>query len=482
MPKGHAAADALPAILSEVLDALALPSHATNRLTVTGAESLPSCFPVTELAAAAIGAAGLAVSELLGSVGPPPAVTVDRRLASAWFGVSVRPRGWSMPAAWDPIAGDYRAADGWIRLHTNAPRHRAAALAVLGCAGERDAVAAAVSSEAAEVLESAIERAGGCAAAMRSPEAWQSLDQGRAVRAEPIVSIAETPGLRRSPWRPDPNRPLAGIRILDLTRVLAGPVATRFLAGLGAEVLRIDPPGWTEPSLEPDVTLGKVCARLDLRQVADRTQFETLLSEADILVHGYRPGALEGLGYGEARRRALNPDLIDVALCAYGWTGPWAGRRGFDSLVQMTTGIAAAGMRWKQADRPVPLPVQALDHATGYLMAAAAIRGLITRLREARSVTARLSLARTALLLTDHAGGAPGTAVGEHQDRDYAPDIEQTAWGAALRLRSPVRFNGLPLRWERPACALGSTEATQVETFARSSAPGRLAGSTGTGP
>ncbi|MGH1588100.1 hypothetical protein ACRBEV_06725 [Methylobacterium phyllosphaerae] len=159
MPKGHAAADALPAILSEVLDALALPSHATNRLTVTGAESLPSCFPVTELAAAAIGAAGLAVSELLGSVGPPPAVTVDRRLASAWFGVSVRPRGWSMPAAWDPIAGDYRAADGWIRLHTNAPRHRAAALAVLGCAGERDAVAAAVSSEAAEVLESAIERA-----------------------------------------------------------------------------------------------------------------------------------------------------------------------------------------------------------------------------------------------------------------------------------------------------------------------------------
>ncbi len=125
-------------------------------------------------------------------------------------------------------------------------------------------------------------------------------------------------------------------------------------------------------------------------------------------MHGYRPDALERLGYGAARRRTLNPDLIDVALCAYGWAGPWAGRRGFDSLVQMAAGIAAAGQRWMRAERPVPLPVQALDHATGYLMAAASIRGLIARRSEGRAVTARLSLARTACLLTDHPGSAPG--------------------------------------------------------------------------
>lgn len=163
----------------------------------------------------------------------------------------------------------------------------------------------------------------------------------------------------------DARRPLAGIKVLDFTRVLAGPVATRFLAGLGADVLRIDPPEWDEPGVVPDVILGKRCARLDLHTAEDRRVFEALLARADIVVHGYRPGAMARLGYDEGERRTINPGLVDVSLCAYGWTGPWAGRRGFDSLVQMSIGIAEAGMRWQQAERPVPLPVQALDHATG---------------------------------------------------------------------------------------------------------------------
>ncbi|WCS24564.1 CoA transferase [Methylobacterium sp. NMS14P] len=465
MRERHADHDALPPILAEALAALALPPEAADRLTITGTGSLPSCFPVTALATASIAAAGLAVSELLGRSGRAPAVTVDQHLASAWFGTSVRPQGWTLPAAWDPIAGDYRAADGWIRLHTNAPRHRAASLAILDCPGEREAVAAAVADASAEDLETAILRAGGCAAAMRGIDDWEGLDQGRAVRDEPLVSVTERPVQHPAPWRPDPARPLAGIRVLDLTRILAGPVATRFLAGLGADVLRIDPPGWDEPSLAPDVTLGKVCTRLDLRRADDRQHFETLLAEADILVHGYRPDALERLGYGAARRLALNPDLIDVALCAYGWTGPWAGRRGFDSLVQMATGIAAAGQRWSQAERPVPLPVQALDHATGYLMAAASVRGLIARQREGRAVTARLSLARTARLLTDHPGSAPGPAFDGVRDLDHAPEIEQTAWGPTLRLHAPVGIDGAPLRWDRSAGPLGATEAAQVRTL-----------------
>jgi crotonobetainyl-CoA:carnitine CoA-transferase CaiB-like acyl-CoA transferase len=178
--------------------------------------------------------------------------------------------------------------------------------------------------------------------------------------------------------------------VLDLTRVLAGPVATRFLAGYGADVLRIDPPGWNEPGVIPEVTLGKRCARLDLTQAADRATFETLLAEADVLVHGYRPAALERLGYSEAYRRQRNPSLIDVALDAYGWTGPLAGRRGFDSLVQMSCGIADHGMRRQGAGKPVPLPVQALDHATGYLIAAAVVRALIARLSDGRVQQARL--------------------------------------------------------------------------------------------
>ena len=434
--------------------ALNLPGEALNRLGISGTGALPSALPVTDFAAATIGIAALAVSELAGLAAP---VSVGRRLASLWFGWSLRPLGWEVPAPWDPIAGDYRADDGWIRLHTNAPHHRAAALGVLSCEATREAVGAAVGGWSAEALESSIVSAGGCAAEMRSATAWADHPQGRAVAKEPLLAFtteAESPSI----WSPRPARPLAGLRVLDLTRVLAGPVATRFLAGFGAEVLRIDPPDWDEPPVVPEVTLGKRCARLDLRSPSDRSVFERLLSEADILVHGYRSDALGALGYDAAARRAIRPGLIDVALDAYGWTGPWRHRRGFDSLVQMSAGIAAAGMAWKGAEQPVPLPVQALDHGCGYLVAATAVRGVIARLRGEGAMTARLSLARTAALLTSIETGPPVPELPDAVDADFAAVEEPTSWGPARRLLAPMRIDGAEWRWARPATALGSAE------------------------
>jgi len=225
---------------------------------------------------------------------------------------------------------------------------------------------------------------------------------------------------------------LAGIKVLDLTRVLAGPVASRFLAGLGADVLRIDPPTWNEPGVVPDVTLGKRCARLDLQVKADRELFEGLLKDADILLHGYRADALERLGYGLAERQLLAPGLIDVCLNAYGWSGPWQNRRGFDSLVQMSSGIAEAGMHWQHADKPTPLPLQALDHATGYLMAASAIKLLVQRLSDGLGGSARLSLARTAKLLIG-AGAGTDEPLRAEEESDQGLLVEQTPWGPAHR-------------------------------------------------
>lgn len=393
--------------------------------------------------------------------GQLPAVEVDRRLASFWFSSSLRPIGWQVPPLWDSVAGDYATRDGWIRLHTNAPHHRAAAERVLGACSDRAAMAAKVAQWASTELEQAVVEAKGCAAEMRSWAQWRQHPQGLAVNAEPLVHFFADQDEQAKSWQGSVERPLAGIKVLDLTRVLAGPTASRFLAGFGAEVLRIDPPTWNEPGVVPEMTLGKRCARLDLQVPADRAVFESLLKDADILLHGYRANALENLGFGVERRRQLAPGLIDVCLNAYGWSGPWQNRRGFDSLVQMSSGIAEAGQRWKHADNPMPLPVQALDHATGYLMAASAIRLLTERLRSGHGGSARLSLARTARLLID-CGSGTSEALRAEEEQDQDSLLEQTPWGLAHRLLAPVQIIGTPLQWALPATDLGAHQPQWV--------------------
>lgn len=411
----------------------------------TGPARLPAWFAVADLAQATVRATGLELAALTGA----RALTVDQRLALKWFGMTLRPIGWDLPAAWDPIAGDYAARDGWIRLHTNAPRHRRAALAALNCAADRAVVAATVADWSVDDLETAVITAGGAAAAMRSLTDWASHPQGRALAAEPLIAWSMA-------GSGHPPVGLIGLRVLDLTRVLAGPVATRVLAGFGAEVLRLDPPDWDEPGVEPEVTLGKRCAGLDLRSSADRAVFEALLGRADVLVHGYRPGALAGLGYDTERLRRIAPALTEISLDAYGWTGPWAGRRGFDSLVQMSSGIAAEGMVRAGADRPVPLPVQALDHATGWLMAAAVLRALRRRNLTGQIWSARLSLARTALLLTAPGSREEKAEMSPETPADLADGIEATGWGPAGRLRFPLLLDKTGPEWRYPASPLRS--------------------------
>lgn len=423
-----------------------------------GAGSLPSIFPVTDLAAATIGAAGLAVAELIGlRHGAPPAVAVDRRLASFWFDTSLRPVGWKLPPNRDPVTGDYETADGWIRLHANAPHHRAAILRVLDCAtGD---VADAIAKWRAPDLENAIVEAKGCAAQMLTQEAWASHPQGMAVAGEPLLWRKPTPAADAPAWTIPRARPLQGVRVLDLTRIVAGPVATRFLAGYGAEVLRLDPLIWDEPGAAPEFTLGKRCGRIDLRATEGRRLFRQLLRDADVLVHGYRSDALGALGFDAEQRRRVNPGLVDVSLDAYGWTGPWKARRGFDSLVQMSCGIADAGMRRLGRPRPTPLPVQALDHATGYLLAAAAVRGLTERMRSGSGSEVRASLARTAALLAQGAGAVDAASLQPETRADCTMPSETTAWGRARRVNAPLDIAGAPMAWDLPAGPLGASPA-----------------------
>lgn len=443
--------------LSAMTDSSGDEQGTARDVSFAGSDSLPSVFPVSDLAAAAVAAAGVAVADFMtAAFGARQRVEVDRRLASLWFGFSIRPIDWALPAPWDPIAGDYATADGWIRLHTNAPHHRNAALSVLGVPADKQAVASVVARWKAAELETAIVEKKGCAAAMRSLSEWKIHPQGQAVTRERLIEARATADSGDPLNLSSPERPLQGIRVLDLTRVLAGPVATRFLAGLGADVLRIDPPTWDEPGVVPDVTLGKRCARLDLRDADGRTTFLQLLRRADVLVHGYRSDALDNLGLDARLRRDIRPGLVDVSLDAYGWTGPWRNRRGFDSLVQMSAGIADAGMKTLGRDRPTPLPVQALDHATGYLVAAAAVRGLRERVETGRGFEGRTSLARVAeLLLSVPAAGIAGN-LRAADEADWSDGIEATDFGMARRLRPPVSVGSTRLRWDRPARKLGS--------------------------
>ncbi len=440
-------------LLKEIWGSVQGNLSAIDGISFAGEGSLPSYFAVTDLAAASMGATGLALAELTQNLD----VRVDRRLASFWFNKTISPIGWKIPP--EPALGpaDYRTRDGWIRLHTNAPHHRDAALRVLGVPANPEAVAAAVSAWNATELEAAMVANGACAAEMRSWQDWQHHPQGRAVLAEPLLYWRSGSTAAPSPWVPSSTRPLAGIKVLDMTRVLAGPAATRLLAGLGATVLRIDPPWWDEPSGAPEMSLGKRCTRLDVREEKGLERWKALLSEADVFVHGYRSDALTALGVDAEQRQNIRPGLIDVSLDAYGFTGPWKHRRGFDSLVQMSMGIAEAGQRLSGSDRPFPLPVQALDHGTGYLLATAIMRALTIRVATGVGSIVNGSLARTGALLmqtleTERIEQPLLTPIGP---ADWSDTLEITQWGSAKRLKWPVTVTGVEMAWSPGAGALG---------------------------
>jgi hypothetical protein len=441
-------------------------------VALTGPQGvLPSVYDTTGFATATVGAAALAVAELAAvrSAAPLAGVEVDRGAASASFRFEglLQAEGWELPPVWDPVAGDYATADGWIRLHTNYRHHLGAALDVLGVVAEREAVATEVARWRGDELEAAVVAAGGCAAVMRTADEWASHPAGRATAGErPVVIGAPVPisgGTGPDLAQRPGSAPLAGIRVLDLTRVIAGPVATRYLAGYGADVLRIDPPGFEEvAALLPEATAGKRCAFLDLTDAADRERFEQLVGEAHVVVGGFRPGALAGLGYGPDGLRAINPALITVTHDAYGWAGPWARRRGFDSLVQMSTGIAAAGAAAAGTDRPTPLPAQALDHGTGHLLAAATCRALTRLLADGVAADVRGSLV-----------GAANVVVANPAVDDRPPSVTtasaalergETAWGPLRRVPLAGCIAGITPSWSIDAGPLGRHPASFTRT------------------
>jgi hypothetical protein len=349
-------------------------------------------FAVSAVRDALEAAAELAVARGL----PEPAITLrdDEVVAAFESERRLRAPGLEGVSGFAELSRFVETADGWIRTHANYPHHRAALLAVLG---EPDPLGAARGWAAVE-LETAIVTQGGCAAAVRTAHEWASSPQGQAVWTERTPCDSGDRPLSRTG-----ELPASGVRVLDLTRVIAGPVGTRYLGALGADVLRIDPPAL--PELPLQVADGVVGKRLVERDLHSEPLTADELDGFDVVVHGYRPGALARLGLDGGALAVRRPQLTVVQLSAWGTRGPWGTRRGFDSLVQAATGIADA-LRAPDGT-PGALPVQALDHATGYRIAAAALRGLASRARGDGAEHTQLALAQTAADLMRLRGQTP---------------------------------------------------------------------------
>lgn len=440
-----------------------LPADALAMLRLTGSEPvLPSSFAVGTCAQASIAAAALAAAELWRlRGGRPQQVGVDMRHAAVEFRSEryLRIDGGTTGEIWDKIAGAYRCRDGrWVRLHTNFSHHRDGVLAILGCAYDRAAVQAALDTWNAVDFETAAAEKGLVVTAMRSFAEWDAHPQGRAVATLPAVSI-ESIGDSPAEKLPPADRPLSGVRVLDLTRIIAGPVCGRTLAAHGAEVLLVTAPHL--PAVAPlviDTGRGKRSTQIDLRDQAGRTRLEGLLRGADVFVQGYRPGGIGALGFSPELAARLRPGIVYVTLSAYGPHGPWAARRGFDSLVQTASGFNAAEAEAAGSDAPKPLPCQALDHAAGYLMAFGAMAGLRRRALAGGSWHVRVSLAGAGHWLRGLGRVEGGLACADPGIDAVRDLLEETpsGFGRLTTVRHAAQLSETPALWARPAVPLGT--------------------------
>jgi hypothetical protein len=432
---------------------------------------LPSSFCLATAAQASIGAAALTAAEIgVQRGGPRQALTVDATAAAlegtGWFSVDG-----VAPDLWDPLSGLYRCGSGQVRIHANFAHHRDAALRLLGLptgdATPRAEVQAALADWQAEDVETALIQAGGVGAALRSFAQWDAHPQALALAGVPLIRLTRTGDAPPRPWPalPAGARPLHGLRVLELTRIIAGPVAGRALAAWGADVLLLNAPQLPNIAALADTSRGKRSALLDLHQRADAAQLRALLQGAHVLLHGYRPGALDTLGLDPTALAEACPGLIDVRLSAWGGDpalGPWALRRGFDSLVQTATGFnraegeaaAFAAGRSAGADEARALPCQMIDCASGYLLALGALAALQRQQREGGSWRVEVALAITGRWLRG-LGRVEGGFAAAAPAREPWLEISDTAWGRLAALRHPARFSATPAGFSRPSARPG---------------------------
>lgn len=441
------------------------PDECLKQLCLTGADPvLPSSFPLGGMAQACIAASALMAARLHSDAGgPKQAIAVDMQHAATEFHSErwLRINGEEPPPIWDELAGVYPCADGFVRLHTNFPQHRDGVLRLLCCEPKREAIASALLSWKSIAFEEACAKAEIVGSAYRQLNDWLAHPHAALVSTWPLISIEKFADGTALDLDLGP-RPLSGMRVLDLTRVIAGPVCTRTLAAYGAEVLTISSPHlpWTD-AIGMDTSRGKRSAFLHLRHADELDQLKALVNDCHVFVQGYRPGALAGLKLSEEEIVRIRPGIIHASINAYGSCGPWGGRRGFDSLVQTATGINAMEAEAFGEKLPRALPVQALDHASGYLLALGVMEARRRQRREGGSWRIEVSLVRTAHWLRSLGRVATGPKHPTPNFESIAPWMKEceSGFGRISYVEHAAIFEKTPAYWALPPVAPGSHPA-----------------------
>jgi crotonobetainyl-CoA:carnitine CoA-transferase CaiB-like acyl-CoA transferase len=449
------------ASLLELARLAGLPASSADAVEITGSEPVfPTRYKPVTPGAAAIAATGLAAAQLWElKTGRRQQVSVTMRAAAAALRGSryLRINGEKPEEDPEKITGFYPLRDGrWMYLHCNFFNLRDRNLAVLGAPRQREAVARAVAGWDGLELEDAIFAGGGACSFVRSEEEWRASPQMQAVARLPLLEIVK---IGDAPPRPLPpgNRPLAGVRVLDLTRVLAGPTCARTLAEHGADVLRVTREDLADMGpTDFDTGIGKLCTHIDLRNPAEAETMLGLVRECDVFSQSYRPGALARHGLAPQALARLRPGIVYVTLSAWGREGPWSGRRGYDTVVQ-----SANGMAWRpDNERPAFLPYAAQDYVAGYVLAFGAMVALARRVREGGSWLVQASLAGAGHWIRQH--GLLEPAEYAHLPAEFPPDElraltmeHQSPIGRITHLAPVVRMSETPPRWERPSVPRG---------------------------
>ncbi len=451
----------------EVMDIRSKGMPNASEIKISGTDPVFSTkFKIGETCAAVLGGIGTAVSDIWEiRTQSRQTTTIDVRHAAAALRSTVYmqrrdPSGIFTDLPLDEhndmrrITQPWPTKDGrWFLPHFGLPNLRERVLRVLGCEPNANSVAAAVSEWNAMDLEAALNEARACGAMVRTNEEWMASPHGQALAAKPIVEI-----IKIADGDPEPfitgDRPLSGIKALDLTRILAGPIAARTLAEHGADVLMVTSKELPQiPHHVMDTGHGKRSCYLNLKDASDASTLKRLVAQADVFSQGYRPGTMQKLGFGPEDLAEIRPGIVCVSISCFGADGPFSHRAGWEQVAQTVTGICHEGM----PDRPALLPAAACDYTTGYLAAYGVLLALARRATEGGSYHVRASLCQSGMFIYRQ-----GNVAYDEPDMDLTTEelkklrIDTEPASGPLRHLGPVlRMSETPPRWVLPTPVLG---------------------------